>query len=98
MTHGAGLIDLWDYLPRSSRKSCKLESTSLRSAQRWCGSLAISSVTSRDQPRAVLKATMRIGASYYPSSRSLISVARSASKSLVSRHTWACRPKSSSTM
>jgi hypothetical protein len=48
--HGAGLIDLGDYLPRSSRKSCKLEGTSPWSAQRWRSSLAISSVTSRDQP------------------------------------------------
>jgi hypothetical protein len=49
---------------------------------------AVSSVTSRDQPWAVLNATIRIGASYCPSGRSCISVARSASASLVSRQTW----------
>ena len=58
----------------------------------------MSSVTSRDQPSAVLKATMRTGDEYWPSSRWRISVARSASASSVSRQERPSRsPKSSST-
>src|ERR1700675_2010739 len=42
-------------LPCSSRKSCKLDGTSPRSAHRFRSSSAMSSATSRDQPSAVLK-------------------------------------------
>jgi len=55
-----------------------------RSADAWASSAAISSLASRDQPSAVLKATMRTGGEYWPSSRWRISVGRSVSVALVS--------------
>src|SRR5262249_12106350 len=82
-----------DQLPCSSRRSCREAGISPRSAQRFRNSLAISSVTSRDQLSAVLKATIRAGSSYCPSSKSWISFVRLASASSVSRQTRPRIPK-----
>ena len=57
-----------------SRNSCTEAGTSSYSAKRLRSSSAISTVTSRDQPWAVLKATMRTGLPYWSSIRSRISV------------------------
>src|SRR6266404_5829426 len=81
-----------------SRNSCTETGTSSYSAKRRRSSSAISRVTSRDQPSAVLKATMRVGWPYWPSMRLRISVSRSVSSSLVSHQARPSRsPKSSST-
>ena len=69
----------------SAMKSAIDRRISLRPAHAWASSAAISSVTSRDQPSAVLKATIRTGSSHCPSRRSWISFVRLASVSSVSR-------------
>ena len=46
----------------AAMKSASEEGVSPRSAHAWASSVAISSLTSRDQPSAVLKATIRTGA------------------------------------
>ena len=60
--------------------------TSSYSMKRRRTSSAMSTVASRDQPLAVLKATMRTGSSYCPASKSRTSVSRSVSASSASRH------------
>src|ERR1700733_797522 len=71
--------------------------TSSYSTKRRRSSSATSTVTSRDQPSAVLKATIRTGLSYWPSSIFRTIHARLVPASSVSRHTLPREPKSSST-
>ena len=65
-------------------KSAIDEGISPRSAHACVNVAAMSSVTSRDQPSAVLKATTQTGDEYWPSSRCRISVGRSVWATLVS--------------
>ena len=69
--------------PAVSTNTCT--DTSSYSIRRRRSSLAISLVTSRDKPSAVLKATMRKGWPYWPSMRLRISVSRSVAAASVSR-------------